>query len=441
MTEREPDGPGPDGPGSEGEQPLVDQDAARAHAAIAQAEVAAAAEREAEATTVDLAAGFKERLVASVTGASLRVTVLALALAFVLGGLLLAISDGGVRDAFGYLFDRPSDTFTRAWDVIASSYQALISGSLGSPRAITETLVLAGPLILTGLAVAIPFRAGLFNIGGEGQVIAGGLVGGYVGFSVSGLPMVLHLPLALLAGLLAGALVGFLPGILKARTGAHEVISTIMLNNMFVAVTFWVLTTTAFQIPGRADPISQNILPSARLPRLIEGLRGDVGIFLALGVAVLAFWLMERSTHGFELNAVGRNPAAATAAGMDPSRSTVFAMTVAGALAGLGGCLIILGIDGRITPGFSAGIGFDGITVALLGRGGIGGSVAAGLLLGGLKAGGRSMQGATGTSLDLVVVIQALIIVFIAAPKLVQAIFRLRTVDTGTAQISKGWGA
>jgi general nucleoside transport system permease protein len=428
--------PEPVGPGG-GRLP----EASESEEELARAEVAAAEEREADATTVDLAAGFRERLIRSITGASLRVTLLALLLAFLIGGVLLAISDESVRQALGYFTARPGDTFARAWAQVSSAYAALVTGALGSPRAITETLVLAGPLILTGLAVAVPLRAGLFNIGGEGQVIAGGLVGGWLGFSLTGLPLAVHLPIALLGGLLAGAFVGWIPGILKARTGAHEVISTIMLNNMFGAITFWVLTTAAFQIPGRADPISQNILPSARLPRYIEGLRGDVGILLALLVAIAVFWLMERSTRGFELNAVGRNPSAATAAGMDPNNAVVFAMTSAGALAGLAGCLIILGIDGRITPGFSAGIGFDGITVALLGRGGIGGSVAAGLLLGGLKAGGRSMQGATQTSLDLVVVIQALIIVFIAAPKLVQAVFRLRRVDEGTAQISKGWGA
>lgn len=405
------------------------------------AEVAAAAEREAGTRTIDLGSGISDRIVRAITGTSLRVTVLALLLAFVIGGLLLALSDEAVREALGYFTSRPSDTFVLAWEQIRSSYAALLGGAVGSPRAITETLVLAGPLILTGLAVAVPLRAGLLNIGGEGQVIAGGLVGGWIGFSVTGLPLVLHLPLALLCGLLAGAAIGWIPGILKARTGAHEVITTIMLNNILVAVTFWVLTTAAFQIPGRADPISQSILPTARLPRYIEGLRGDVGILLALLIAAGVFWFMERSTRGFELNAVGSNASAAQAAGMDPDNSTIFAMTTAGALAGVAGGLIILGIDGRISPGFSSGIGFDGITVALLGRGGIGGSVAAGLLLGGLKAGGRSMQGATQTSLDLVVVIQALIIVFIAAPKLVQAIFRVKVADGKTTQISKGWGS
>ena len=408
---------------------------------VAKAEVAAAAEREADAARVDLGSGIGQRFIAALTGTSLVVTLLALLLAVVIGGLILAFSDAGTREAFGYFFARPSDALGAAWDTIAASYSALFLGAVGSPRALTETLVLAGPLILAGIAVAVPLRAGLFNIGGEGQVIAGGLVGGYVGFAVSGLPMIVHLPLAIVGGILGGAFIGWLPGILKSRTGAHEVISTIMLNNILAAVSVWLLTTTLFQIPGRADPISQQVLDSARLPRFIEGLRGDIGILLAIAVAAFVFWLMERSTTGFELNAVGANPAAATSAGMDPGNSTVRAMTIAGAVAGLAGALTILGILGRITPGFSAGIGFDGITVALLARGGIGGSVAAGLLLGGLKAGGRSMQGATGTSLDLVVVIQALIIIFIAAPRLVRAVFRVKAADISTTQISKGWGA
>jgi simple sugar transport system permease protein len=301
--------------------------------------------------------------------------------------------------------------------------------------------VAATVLILTGLAVTIPLRAGLFNIGGEGQVIAGGLAGGYVGFAVEGLPLVVHLPLAIVAALLGGAFIGWIPGVLKARTGAHEVISTIMLNNTLNFVAIWLLTTTLFQIPGRADPISRNILDTARLPRPFTGLRVDVGIILALLVAIVVLWLLDRSTIGFELNAVGANPSAATAAGMAVGTATMRAMTFAGVAGGLAGGALILGVQGRITPGFSAGLGFDGITVALLGRGTVGGTVAAGLLLGALKAGGRAMQARSGTSLDLVVVIQALIIVFIAAPGLVRAIFRVRTEPTSTTSISQGWGA
>jgi len=380
------------------------------------------------------------QVAAFLTGTSLKLTVLAFVAAIAIGAVILALSDARTIDAIsrgagiGAILQAAARAISRA-------YVALVQGALGSVGGVSETLVAATVLILTGLAVTIPLRAGLFNIGGEGQVIAGGLVGGYVGFSVTGLPMIVHLPLAIVAAVLGGAFIGWIPGVLKARTGAHEVISTIMLNNTLNFVAIWLLTTVAFQIPGRADPISQNILATARMPRPLTGFRVDVGILLALVVAVVIYWLLERSTTGFELNAVGANPSAATAAGMDVARATITAMTVAGVAGGLAGGALILGVQGRITPGFSSGLGFDGITVALLGRGTVGGTVAAGLLLGALKAGGRAMQARSGTSLDLVVVIQALIIVFIAAPGLVRAMFRVRADDVSTTKISQGWGS
>jgi len=382
-----------------------------------------------------------QRIVDALFGVSVRLTVLAFAAALAIGAVILGISDERTRRALGSGVSGVPDALVAAGRAIARAYGALLQGSLGSAGAISETLVAATVLILTGLAVAIPLRAGLFNIGGEGQVIAGGLAGGYVGFAVDGLPMIVHLPLAVAAAVLGGAFVGWLPGVLKARTGAHEVISTIMLNNTLNFVAIWLLTTTLFQVPGRADPISRNVLASARMPRPFGGLRVDVGILVAIGVVVLIRWLLDRSTTGFELNAVGANPTAATAAGMDVARATITAMTVAGAVGGLAGGALILGVQGRITPGFSSGLGFDGITVALLGRGTVVGTAVAGLLLGALKAGGRAMQARSGTSLDLVVVIQALIIVFIAAPGLVRALFRVRTPDVPTTQISQGWGS
>lgn len=381
-----------------------------------------------------------QRILAAITGADVRLTGLALFAALLVGALFLALSDARTLDAMssGAGIGAVLQAAVRA---VSRAYSALLQGSLGGAGAISETLVAATVLILTGLAVTIPLRAGLFNIGGEGQVIAGGLAGGYVGFAVTGLPLIVHLPLAIVAAVLGGALVGWIPGVLKARTGAHEVISTIMLNNTLNFVAIWLLTTTLFQIPGRADPVSQDILASARLPRPFTGLRVDVGIILALLIAVVVLWLLDRSTVGFELNAVGANPSAATAAGMDVRGATVRAMTFAGIAGGLAGGALILGVQGRITPGFSAGLGFDGITVALLGRGTVAGTVVAGLLLGALKAGGRAMQARSGTALDLVVVIQALIIVFIAAPGLVRAIFRVRTEPSSTTSISQGWGS
>jgi general nucleoside transport system permease protein len=369
------------------------------------------------------------------------VTLLAFVSAMVIGGFIIAVTEEPVRQALGYFTSRPGDTFTTAWAAVSDAYSALLRGSLGGRSQISETLVSATPLILTGLAVAVPLRAGLFNIGAEGQLIAGGIVGGYVGFAITGLPLVVHLPLAAGAGLLAGLAYGWIPGILKAKTGAHEVISTIMLNNIGRLVAAWLVSTALFRRPDRADPISKSVEESAQFPRFFSDLRVNSSLLMALALAVLIFWLVERSTRGFELNAVGMNANAATSAGMDPNRTIVRAMATGGALAGAAGAATILGLQHRLTIGFSAGLGFDGITVALLGRGRIGGTVAAGLLFGALKAGGRSMQGQTGTSLDLVLVIQALIIVFIAAPGLVRAIFRIKADDLATGQVAKGWGS
>lgn len=407
---------------------------------ISRGEIEAAAERERAAVTVEMGAGFTDRVVAAVTGVNVVVTLLAIFSAVVLGAVIIVLSDDGARAALGYFTARPGDFFSRATTVVLGAYGALLRGSLGGVPQVSETLVASIPLILTGLAVAVPLRAGLLNIGGEGQVMAGGVVAGLVGFTITGLPLTLHLPLALVAGLAAGAAYGWLPGFLKAKTGAHEVITTIMLNHIARFVTTYLLTTTLFLQPGRADPISKSIEATAQLPRLLAQHRVHAGLFVVVILAVLMWWIVERSTVGFELNAVGLNPRAATSAGMSTTRITVLAMSLGGALAGMAGMAQILGVHHRLTPGFSAGLGFDGITVALLGRGTIGGTVAAGLLFGGLKAGGRSMQVATGISVDLVVVLQALIIVFIAAPELVRAIYRIRAQGLATGQVSKGWG-
>ncbi len=407
----------------------------------AAAEIAAAREREADTTRIGLEATFTQRLVAALTGTSVLVTIYAILSALVIGAFVIALSEDVVRQALGAVLTRPGQAVAAAWASVSEAYSALLRGSLGGRSQLSETLVSATPLILTGLAVAVPLRAGLFNIGAEGQLIAGGVVAGYLGFAFSGLPLVVHLPLAIAGGMVAGMLYGWVPGILKARTGAHEVISTIMLNNIAILVSGWLVSTALFRRPDRTDPISRSVEETARFPRFVPELRVNTSLILALLLAAAAFWLVERSTRGFELNAVGLNPNAATVAGMDTRRSVVLAMSTGGALAGAAGAATILGVQHRLTMGFSAGLGFDGITVALLGRGRIGGTVAAGLLMGILKAGGRSMQAQTGTSLDLVLVIQALIIVFIAAPGLVRAVFRVRADDLTTAQVAKGWGS
>ena len=310
---------------------------------------------------------------------------------------------------------------------IARSYLALLQGSVGSLNALSETLTAATPLILAGLGLALGFRTGLFNIGAEGQILMGGMAAVITGFSFPGLPVFVLLPLCLLSGALGGAFYAGIAGWLRAATGAHEVISTIMLNLIAYRLIDYMLRLPFVQRPGRADPISKSVPDHAELPRLLDwvepNLRVHAGILLALAAVYLVYWLMFRTKIGFEFRASGANPDAARFAGMRSGLIIVLAMASAGALAGLAGSVQVLGVLDRVTPGFSAGIGFDAIAVALLGRSHPVGVLFAGLLFGGLEAGGRQMQVDAGVSLDLIGIIQALIIVFIAAPLLVRAIF------------------
>jgi simple sugar transport system permease protein len=308
---------------------------------------------------------------------------------------------------------------------------------------LSETIVSATPLIFTGLAVALAFRVGLFNIGAEGQLYLGALFAIIVGFSFTGLPWFIHAPLAIIAGFAGGALWGFIPGILKARTGAHEVIVTIMLNFVAYRTIDYALKTDFVQREGRSDPISKVVLESAWLSPIVEGLRAHWGVAIAVVATIAVSWLLFRSKWGFEFRAVGLNPRAARYAGMSPSWSTVLSMVISGGLAGLAGASLMLGGSSRsLTPGFSPGYGFDGITVALVGATRPAGVLAAAFLFGALRAGATPMEAATGTPRDLVVVIQALVILFIAAPALVRAIYRIRTERTlGTEVFAKGWGS
>lgn len=310
---------------------------------------------------------------------------------------------------------------------IGRSYIALVVGSVGSVNAISETLTAATPLVLAGLGMAVGFRAGLFNIGAEGQLLIGGMAAVIVGFSFAGMPAYVHLPLALIAGAVAGGLYAGIAGWLRAATGAHEVISTIMLNLMSYRLVDYILRLPVVQREGRADPISRSVLDSADLPRLLEwidpNLRLHSGFFVMLVAVFLVYWLLFRTTFGFEFRASGANAEAARYAGMRSGLIIVIVMAFAGAMAGLAGANQTLGVLGRATPGFSAGIGFDAIAIALLGRSHPIGVLMAGLLFGALEAGGRQMQVDAGVSIDLIAIIQALIIVFIAAPLLVRKIF------------------
>jgi len=384
------------------------------------------------------------RLFREITGvgvdwrSAVLVPLLAVFTALIVSAVIIAITD---IDALRMWGSQPGEAAAETFGTIRDAYVALFKGAFWGLKPFSETLIAAAPLILTGLSVAIGFRAGLFNIGAEGQMLMGGLAATIIGFYFD-LPAAIHLPFALLGGLVAGAIWGGIPGLLRAKTGAHEVITTIMLNWIAIRFIDWVLKTSFVQQGGRQDPVSKNVRPSALLPRFFDDptIRLHAGVIVALLAAAFIFWLLYRTTVGYQFRAVGYNPDAAHYAGMKVTWMYVLVMAIAGGMAGLGGANQILGPLVRATPGFSAGIGFDAIALALLGRSHPLGVVLAGLLFGALEAGGREMQVATDVSIDLILVVQALIVVFIAAPALIRAIFRVRT-GSEAERITKGWAA
>lgn len=307
---------------------------------------------------------------------------------------------------------------------ILRSFVAMADGSVGSINAISETLTASIPLVLAGLGIGLAFRAGLFNIGAEGQMVIGGLAAAIASFSITGLPMAVHMLLVLVIGLIFGGIYAAIAGFLRAATGAHEVISTIMLNLISFRLLDYLLRQPFIQKEGRSDPISKAVLDTAELPRLLSfidpNLRLHLGLFLMLGAVALVYWLLFRSKLGFAFRISGENPDAARYAGIRAGMTIVIAMAIAGGLAGLAGAAQITGVLGRATPGFTAGIGFDAIAVALLGRSHPVGILLAGILFGALEAGGRQMQVDAGVSIDMISIIQALIIIFVAAPLLVK---------------------
>jgi len=359
-------------------------------------------------------------------GALVAVPLLAVLSALIVGAVLIVISEGP--------------------GAVLPAYKALFQGAFVGWGSVSETLLASTPLMLAGLSVALGFRAGLFNIGAEGQMTVGGLTAVIVGVSFEGLPAVVHLPLALIAGVVGGAVWGLIPGALRAKTGAHEVITTIMLNFIAFRSLDYALKQPLVQAEGRFDPISEVVPPSASLPKILtwlpvegaERLRLNLGFLIALAVAWLVYWLLFKSTVGFELRAVGANPSAAKYGGMGVVGAIVLVMAIAGGLGGAAGANETLGVLGKAFPGFTAMIGFDAIALALLGRSHPAGVVAASLLFGALRVGGRTMNTQTEVGIDLIVVIQALIIVFIAAPELVRAIYRVKG-GKAAGRLTRGW--
>ena len=375
-----------------------------------------------------------------ITTGNAIISVFAVLAAVLVGSIMIAGTDKDVQEAAGYFFSRPGDTFKAIWDSVSGAYIALFQGSIYNFRAdsfakgikpLTETLKFATPLIAAGLGVGLAFRAGMFNIGGQGQLLMAAAAAGWVGTSVD-LPAGIHMIAAIVAGLAAAAIWAGIAGFLKARTGAHEVIVTIMLNHIAVYLLAWMLATQGvLQAPGSKNPKTAAMAETAVLPQLLgPQFKLHAGLILALIAVAFTWWLLERSSLGYRFRAVGENPDAARVAGINVGRMYLFAMLIAGALVGIAG---VSQVQGTVTSGFGgdidAGIGFDAITVALLGRSSPIGILGAGLLFGAFKAGGFAMQASQGVPVEIVLVVQSLIVLFIAAPPLVRAMFHLPDPD------------
>jgi len=380
---------------------------------------------------------------------ALVVTVCAIFAALVVGALLILCTTPTVLQAWGHIGSNPGHAFGESWSTVASAYSSLVEGSIFNPHAqgvtqafnpISETLVAATPLMLAGLGVGLGFSTGVFNIGGQGQLIAGAVAALWVGTEIKA-PIGIHIPLVILAGAVGGAVAGFIPGILKATTGAHEVITTIMLNYVFLDLLEWLLTISPFQQPGQSNAISKTMPATAQMPHLFGStLRANLALIVALVMALVTWWLMRRSRLGFSFKVIGLNPDAGKTAGIDARRITVLVLTISGALIGMAGMATLSGTDFFLSTGYGGNTGFNAITVALLGRNNPGGIVLGSLLFAALISGGRNMQAITGIPIDLTTVIQAVIVFMVATPALVREVFRLREAREGQARIAtKGW--
>lgn len=377
---------------------------------------------------------------------TLWVPILAVITALVLGAFLIAFTSPSLWEIWGRR--GAGEALSEAVAFVSRGYAALFQGAFGQPsrmigsigqyfetgdtrpvldafRPIAESLVISTPYIFAGLAVALGFRGGLFNIGAEGQLYIGGLASVIVGYSITGLPWYIHLPLALAAGILAGALWGAIPGALKAATGAHEVINTIMMNYIAFRLADYLLLGPMAR--GDGIPITEDIESTAVLPLLFPApMRVHWGFILALFMAWLVYWFLWKTKYGLEIRMVGANPHAARYAGIKIPVMTVLAMTISGALAGLAGATQVLGVDYRMTQSLSPGYGFDAIALALLGNSHPLGVVLASLLFGFLRGGAARMQSMAGIPVEIIRVVQGMIIIFIAAPEIIRSLYRIK---------------
>ncbi len=355
----------------------------------------------------------------------LLVPVLAILTAIIFGGLIIKAAGG---------------------DPIAA-YQGLIQGAFGSPKALSETAVWATPYICAGLAVAFAFKGGLFNIGAEGQLAFGAVVAALIGYALPdwlhvSIPAFIHIPLAVGLGMLAGALWAAIPGALKAYTGGHEVINTIMMNYIALNITSFLLNGPMRDPnPLNLSARTPEIALSARIPPLfnIPDMRVHWGFILALLVAVLIWWILVKTTLGFEIRTVGANPDAAKYAGINVKRAIIVTMAISGALAGLAGAIEVTALNYRHELGFSTGYGFDAIAIALLGKTNPFGVILAAILFGAMRNGATRMQFLTQIPIDIISVIQALMLLFVAADAIIRFIYRIR-VQEERVVLTRGWG-
>ncbi len=395
---------------------------------------------------------------------ALLLPVLAIVTALVLSSVFIIISDTELLALWRDFLAAPGVALAASWEKLREAYRALFTGGIGDPKLIWEglrtwietgdstllinslealdrTLVYSTPYIFAGLAVALGFRCGLFNIGAEGQLFVGALASAYVGYSITGLPMIIHLPLALAAGAAAGGAWAAIAGVLKAYTGAHEVVTTIMLNYVAFRLSDFLLTGPMKR--SGFNPVSPPVEESAWLPKLApDPLRFHAGFFVALLAAYFVYWFLWKTTWGFEIRTVGANPDAARYAGMSIAKNYILAMALSGALAGLAGTNEVLGVNHFMAQAFSSGYGFDSIALALLGKSHPGGVVLASLLWGFLRAGATRMQSAADIPIDIVQIVQGMVIIFVAAPALVRMIWRIKALEEeGETIFTRGWGS
>lgn len=372
---------------------------------------------------------------------------LAFVLALIIGGIVIGLTDSRVNSKIS----QPGEFIKALLSTVGNAYLSLFQGAIYDPNLaegegfvrgfypFTETLLAAAPLILCGLAVAVAFKSGLFNIGAQGQFIFGAIGASFIGFRYD-LPAGIHILAAIAFGVALAGLWGGIAGLLKAKTGAHEVIVTIMLNYIAARFILWILGQPSFLRPGRIDPLAPPVKESSRLPLLFgDQYRVNIGFILALAIAVLVYFILNRTTLGFRFRAVGANSTAARTAGISVGATTIAAMVFSGALAGAGGAIHVLGNQFELTTDIAGSFGFDAITVALLGQGNPIGVVLASILFAALRVGGVTMQANVQVPIEIVLVIQALVVLFIAAPGLVAKIFRVRRFEKVNSLASKGW--